>query len=367
MMGFTFGFGAPMGYAAAAGRIDAAWAALYAAAILWDLGFDTIYAHQDREDDALVGVRSTARLFGERTRPFLAACYAAAVVAAGAGRLAGRARRLVLSRRWCCRPACWRGRWSRWTSTIPAGCLRLFRANREVGLAVGAGDPGGLALIDAAGVHPRQHRPGHRAAMCRKSGCTWPPRSRRSGRRPRPGWPNATSSRRSGRSPGRAGRRWRGTSWTTRSWSPASACWISPPAAASPRSPARWPAPRWVEAAEIDDLALAAIALNAAANGVQVRPERRRGRRGLPLGPDPVRRRLLRGADDRPHPALAARWRARPRCGSPILAGPICRKPGLQALGALPDRDHAGTGGPHLSATSRSTGSWRAVDRTARR
>ena len=68
VMGFTFGFGAPLGYAAAAGRIDAAWAALYAAAILWDLGFDTIYAHQDREDDALVGVKSTARLFGERTR-----------------------------------------------------------------------------------------------------------------------------------------------------------------------------------------------------------------------------------------------------------------------------------------------------------
>src|ERR1700730_12508801 len=80
MMGFTFGFGAPLGYAAGAGRLDAAWAALYGAAILWDLGFDTIYAHQDREDDALVGVKSTARLFGERTRPFLVICYATAVV-----------------------------------------------------------------------------------------------------------------------------------------------------------------------------------------------------------------------------------------------------------------------------------------------
>src|ERR1700712_3175741 len=79
MMGFTFGFGAPLGYAAASGRLDAAWGALYAAAILWDLGFDTIYAHQDREDDGLGGVHSTARLFGERTRPFLAACYAAAI------------------------------------------------------------------------------------------------------------------------------------------------------------------------------------------------------------------------------------------------------------------------------------------------
>ena len=53
VMGFTFGFGAPMGVTAVTGRITPAWFALYAAAILWDLGFDTVYAHQDREDDAL--------------------------------------------------------------------------------------------------------------------------------------------------------------------------------------------------------------------------------------------------------------------------------------------------------------------------
>ena len=136
VMGFTFGFGAPMGYAAAAGRIDWAWAALYGAAILWDLGFDTVYAHQDREDDALVGVKSTARLFAEKTRPFLAACYGAAVAL------------LALSG--------WLSGVSAWfypALVLPAGllawqvraldihnpglCLRLFRANREVGLAVG--------------------------------------------------------------------------------------------------------------------------------------------------------------------------------------------------------------------------------------
>jgi 4-hydroxybenzoate polyprenyltransferase len=136
MMGFTFGFGAPMGYAAASGRVDAAWAALYAAAILWDLGFDTIYAHQDREDDALVGVHSTARLFGERTRPFLAACYAAAIsVLALAGWLAGIGiwfyPALML-------PAALLARQVLALDIHdPAGCLRLFRANREVGLAVG--------------------------------------------------------------------------------------------------------------------------------------------------------------------------------------------------------------------------------------
>lgn len=134
VMGFTFGFGAPMGYAAASGRIDLPWALLYGAAIFWDLGFDTIYAHQDREDDALVGVRSTARLFGERTRPFLAACYGIAVLlfvlAGWSSGLAGGFTVAALL------PA---GLLARQVAALdihdPASCLRLFRANREVGLA----------------------------------------------------------------------------------------------------------------------------------------------------------------------------------------------------------------------------------------
>ncbi len=136
MMGFTFGFGAPLGYAAAAGRIDAAFVALYVAAILWDLGFDTIYAHQDREDDALVGVRSTARLFGDRTRPFLIVVYAATVaMLAVAGWLAGLGPWFYPA---LALPA---ALLARQVVTLdindPAHCLTLFRANREVGLAVG--------------------------------------------------------------------------------------------------------------------------------------------------------------------------------------------------------------------------------------
>jgi 4-hydroxybenzoate polyprenyltransferase len=134
-MGFTFGYGAPMGYASAAGHLGLAWAMLYAAAILWDLGFDTIYAHQDREDDALIGVRSTARLFGEKTRPFLAACYIATVLAlALAGHLAELSPwfypALLLPAALLARQVI--------TLDIddPAHCLRLFRANREVGMAV---------------------------------------------------------------------------------------------------------------------------------------------------------------------------------------------------------------------------------------
>ena len=135
MMGVTFGFGAPLGYAAAAGRIDPAWAALYGAAILWDLGFDTIYAHQDRQDDALAGVKSTARLFGRHTRPFLAACYTGALaLLALAGALAG----LGLWFYPLLGPPAVLLAWQVIALDIddPARCLRLFKLNREVGLAV---------------------------------------------------------------------------------------------------------------------------------------------------------------------------------------------------------------------------------------
>ncbi len=135
VMGFTFGYGAPLGYAAASGRVDPAWLSLYVAAILWDLGFDTIYAHQDREDDALVGVRSTARLFGEHTRPFLAVCYVAALIAlAVSGWLAALGPwfypALILPAALLARQVI------ALDIDDPALCLRLFRANREVGFAV---------------------------------------------------------------------------------------------------------------------------------------------------------------------------------------------------------------------------------------
>jgi 4-hydroxybenzoate polyprenyltransferase len=135
MMGFTFGFGAPLGYAAGVGRLDTAWAAIYGAAILWDLGFDTIYAHQDREDDALAGVKSTARLFGASTAPFLAACYGGTMLLlALAGWLAGLNAWFYVA---LAVPGLMLGRQ---VATLdiddPGHCLRLFKANREVGLAV---------------------------------------------------------------------------------------------------------------------------------------------------------------------------------------------------------------------------------------
>ena len=76
VLGLAFSWGALMGWAAIHRDLAAAPFLLYAGAIAWTVGYDTIYAHQDREDDALVGVRSTARLFGPRTRPALVAIYA---------------------------------------------------------------------------------------------------------------------------------------------------------------------------------------------------------------------------------------------------------------------------------------------------
>jgi 4-hydroxybenzoate polyprenyltransferase len=135
VLGFVFSWAAPTGYAAATGGLDAAAIALWLAGFFWILGYDTIYAHQDREDDALVGIRSTARKFGDRTRPFLAACYGVTLVLlATAGWLAGL--------HWLFLPALALPAallaWQVATLDIhdPAYCLRLFKLNRETGLLV---------------------------------------------------------------------------------------------------------------------------------------------------------------------------------------------------------------------------------------
>ena len=69
-----------MGWAATHGELSLAALYLYAGTILWVIGYDTIYAHQDKEDDELAGVRSTARLFGERTRLWLIGLYGGALL-----------------------------------------------------------------------------------------------------------------------------------------------------------------------------------------------------------------------------------------------------------------------------------------------
>ena len=76
-LGLAFSWGALVGWAAVFGSISLASILVYAAAVVWTIGYDTIYAHQDREDDALIGVRSTARLFGDNTKLWLAGFFGA--------------------------------------------------------------------------------------------------------------------------------------------------------------------------------------------------------------------------------------------------------------------------------------------------
>jgi 4-hydroxybenzoate polyprenyltransferase len=146
VLGLAFSWGALMGWPAIFGRLD--WPAylLYAGAIAWVIGYDTIYAHQDREDDALIGIKSTALLFGPRTKPMLAVFYTLAIVllgaagwSAGAGPifalgLLGFAAHLV---------------WQVWRLDVddPELCLRVFKSNRDAGLILFA------ALVLDAAVH----------------------------------------------------------------------------------------------------------------------------------------------------------------------------------------------------------------------
>ncbi len=75
MLGFTFNWGALMGWAAVSGTIELPALLLYAGGIFWTLGYDTIYAHQDKEDDERVGVKSTALHFGDKTNIWISVFY----------------------------------------------------------------------------------------------------------------------------------------------------------------------------------------------------------------------------------------------------------------------------------------------------
>src|SRR3954447_19619131 len=89
VLGLAFSWGALMGWPAEFGRLDWPALVLYAGSISWVIAYDTIYAHQDREDDLMIGIKSTALLFRERTKPILAVFYTGAVILIGAAGLMG--------------------------------------------------------------------------------------------------------------------------------------------------------------------------------------------------------------------------------------------------------------------------------------
>ncbi len=141
-LGLTFNWGALLGFAAETGRIDLPDLYLYAGLFFWTLGYDTIYAHQDKEDDALIGVKSTARLLKENSARWILGFYAVCftlVLAAGFAEHAGRLFALVMLAAGI--HLLWQVR--RLKIDDPANCLLLFRANSVTG--------GLMALSFAAG------------------------------------------------------------------------------------------------------------------------------------------------------------------------------------------------------------------------
>jgi 4-hydroxybenzoate polyprenyltransferase len=147
VLGLAFSWGALMGWPATFARLDPPALLLYAGAISWVIGYDTIYAHQDREDDALIGIKSTALLFRERTKPMLALFYALAVaLIAFAGFSAGGGLIFALGLLAFALHLAWQI--ARLDVDDPVNCLTVFKSNRDAGLILFAG-----LVLDAAAAH----------------------------------------------------------------------------------------------------------------------------------------------------------------------------------------------------------------------
>jgi 4-hydroxybenzoate polyprenyltransferase len=135
MLGLTFKWGALVGWAAVTGSLTLAPLVLYAGSVLWTIGYDTIYAHQDKEDDLMVGLKSTALRFGEATPRWLSGFYAGAVVLWGyAGVLAQAQIGFFVALTLVAAQLAWQ------VATLdtrdPANCLARFKSNQLVGWAL---------------------------------------------------------------------------------------------------------------------------------------------------------------------------------------------------------------------------------------
>jgi 4-hydroxybenzoate polyprenyltransferase len=147
VLGLTFKWGALVGWTAARGVLEWPAILLYAGCVAWTIGYDTLYAHQDKEDDLSLGLGSTALRFGERTKAWVSGFYAFAIATwalaawmAGVGAvgmiaLAGAAAHMA---------------WQVTTLDIsdPANCLKRFKSNRDLGWLIFAGFVADMALAN---------------------------------------------------------------------------------------------------------------------------------------------------------------------------------------------------------------------------
>ncbi|HEY4192978.1 MAG TPA: 4-hydroxybenzoate octaprenyltransferase [Mesorhizobium sp.] len=146
VLGLAFSWGALMGWANEFGDIDGPAVMLYIGSILWTIGYDTIYAHQDKEDDAIVGVRSTARLFGENTKAWLAGLYGGALMCMAIAFAAAQAPVVALAGLIAAG-----AHMARQIAVLdidnPDQCLKLFKSNNQVGWLIFAGLVGGALWV----------------------------------------------------------------------------------------------------------------------------------------------------------------------------------------------------------------------------
>ena len=135
VLGLAFNWGALLGWPAVLGRLDWPAIVLYAGAVAWTIGYDTIYAHQDREDDDLIGLKSTALRFGRATKPWLIALYSLAWLAiTAAGLMANAGTAFLIGMLAAAAQLAWQ------VATLDIdnaeNCLSRFRSNRDFAVIV---------------------------------------------------------------------------------------------------------------------------------------------------------------------------------------------------------------------------------------
>jgi 4-hydroxybenzoate polyprenyltransferase len=145
VLGLAFNWGALLGWAAVRGDLAASVGTLYVAGILWTLGYDTIYAHQDKEDDILIGVKSTALRFGKNTGKWVFWFYSGTIsLLAFSGYLAGLGWAFYVGLSFAAVHLIWQ------ILTLDIndvrGCLRRFKSNRNFGLIIFVGIVAGQVL-----------------------------------------------------------------------------------------------------------------------------------------------------------------------------------------------------------------------------